>query len=225
MSRRHYLADACQMTDRERILSAVAMRMVSPHRFAFEADHWETDLSKIRPGDLVKCGTQRSVNRWNIAWYIGPSDDPRDAQDPGHVHLLREIGGETQCRMSNESISAIRGIPARWLLEGHQWRAYVKTQKAVDNIGHYNLKLSGVAFADRHTKTAQVAVRPHLFRVKGQVRALGVPVEFNSRTTIAGVERAIRAATDGFDWSSRMTPTEEAVNPNYWAVMPDGSPS
>lgn len=217
-----YLQDAIGMSDRERILTFLAMvsgpftKFVSgepgPHDFIC----WS---STVRPGDLVKCATQRVPNRWNIAWYVGPSD----RSTPGWpTHLLRELGGEHLCHMGNEMLYSLRGQEGSpYLLEGHQWRAHVAVERAFAGIDHYEAKLYELRFPDRHARDGEIIVRPHIFSsakgVEAATLAVVVPFSFTPRTSGKAVRAAINEALRDVDWSTRAVPRER---PDRWLVVP-----
>jgi hypothetical protein len=225
-----YLQDAIRMSDRERILTFLAMvcgpftKFVSgepgPH-------DWTCWSSVVRPGDLVRCNTQRVPNHWNVAWYVGPSE--RSAAG-WPVHLLREFGGERLCHIGNESLYSLRGQEGSpYLLEGHQWRAHVAVERAFAGIDHYEAKLAGVRFPDRHARSGEIIVRPHIFSSakgdKDATVAVVVPFTFTSRTSGKAVRAAVMEALQGIDWSTRVAPRERpdrwlVVPPAAWAVSP-----
>lgn len=219
--RRFHLKDAATMTDRERILTAVSLYAAGP--FCGWYDETKTIMQgtwdrKVRPGDLVKCVSQRSVNHWNIAWYDGRSFHRGES-----CHLLRELGGEWQCHMANESLYAIRGIPSHWLLEGHQWKAYLHCQRALAELyrqdGHYDApRFQSVWFTDRHSRDLELRVRCHLFRVPRGSKVIGtaVPLRYTSRLRVRDTVSAIRGAVaDGYTFA----PMEDGEP--YWAVDPE----
>jgi hypothetical protein len=214
-----YLQDAIGMSDRERILTFLAM-VCGPFTKYVHGEpgphDWTCWSSAVRPGDLVRCTTQRVPNHWNVAWYVGPSER-------GHgTHLLREFGGERLCHMGNESLYSLRGQEGSpYLLEGHQWRAHVAVERAFAGIDHYEAKLAGVRFPDRHARSGEIIVRPHIFSsAKGATEAtlaVVVPFTFTARASGKAVRAAVMEALRDVDWSTRVVPRER---PDRWLVVP-----
>ena len=214
MSRRHHLSDALAMTDRERLLTTIMMR-VGP--FMEDARHGRSEptfgvyWADPKPGDLVKCETQRTPSKWAWAWYEEHGEHANDKHCWGrHGHacyLLRELGGESLIHMGNESLIALRGFGADELLEGQQFRFYVKVLKAFGRLGKrygsQSMLYAGVVWPDRHSKRATIGIRPHAFSsptIEGDysrgnrtiVKPIPVVLEHNSRTRIRDIVEALK---------------------------------
>lgn len=194
--------------DRERIMMTIMM----------EFNPWITDCqwggepgtfcywAKPEPGDLVQCQTQRTPNHWCWAWLVEHKDDRPDGS-----WLLRELGGEQTCYMHNEMLRAFRGINPERLLEGHQHKFYRKAVKAFSGEGvDYLTRFGGIAWPDRHSKTATFGVRPHVWAMKCGapkdqryvVDPVPITMTYNSRTTIKSIAAEITALGD-IDWEAR----------------------
>lgn len=211
MGRRHYLTDSVTMSDRERLLTVVTMFGCAAFpRFGHQENPvrsgWEWREENIRPGDLVQCQTQRTPNHWCVAWL----EDFLQDTHWGRTYLLRELGGEGLCRMSNERVYALRGVPPYLLLEGLQWRSYVKVSKAISHLDRYHVRFQDLTFPDRHSRKGTIALRPHIFRVPRDMRArpIEVSVCFTARTRIRDLAQAIEDATPEGCWADRWEPEQ-----------------
>ena len=122
--------------------------------------------------------------------------------------MLREIGGERLCRMSNESFYAIRGTHSTDLLEGIQYRAYLAVQRAFGAVireDYYKSRYRGFEFPDgRKSREGVITIGPHIFvdSREGQYERVKATVRFTTKTTQREIVEAIRAATPK-DWKTQ----------------------
>ena len=69
----------------------------------------------IKPGDIVRCKTNPN-HGWGIAKLV---------EQTGHsTYVLREIGGDKLCNMSNESVDVLRFMAPARLYTGVKYRIY-----------------------------------------------------------------------------------------------------
>lgn len=214
MSRINPWTEVLELTDKERLLMYLAQRLgpmtaTKPHWGLWVGSHRDA-----KAGDLIRCGTQRTMHPFVIAWLA-----KIDGVGWGERYLLREFGGERTCWMSNEFVQPINNIPAFHLLEGHQFKAYVKTMKAFGRCDHYNDgKFAGIAFPDRHSSVATIGLRPHIFSSPSRapdgqryvIRPIRFVVAFTSKTRIRDIISLIKVHTPrgGDAWK----PHAEIVN-------------
>lgn len=186
------------MSDRERILTSILMHVspyIEDYRFkgepgVFTGAYW----AKPEPGDVVKCVTQRWPSKWCWAWLESAADDRTDR------FMLREFGGEERCDMQNETVWALRGLRPEHLLEGAQWKFYVKVCKAMQEIDRFQASLSGVVWPDRHSNVATIGLRPHILLSPSGApenkRWVSKPIAFafehKAKTKISDIVEAVR---------------------------------
>ena len=216
------------MSDRERLLLTILSHLgpytegpFTQSRIEPIGAHWISE--DPQPGDLVQCLTQyRST--WSWAWLEDHGDYINDKHcwAQGDVSktqgryaacfLLREIGGNRVIHMGNERLNVLRGIPKSEMLEGHQFKFYVKVQKAFWKLDAYSeCKIAGIDFTTRDAKRATIGVRPHIFSAPrpgnppdGQrwvQRPITFEMDFNPRTTIRQITERIRS-TGPWDWEA-----------------------
>jgi hypothetical protein len=147
------MAKKCKdtMTDKERILMVIVSELAS----SLQQSKWRggnvdpiggvtyTDVEyscKPNPGDLVVCN---SSGRFTPHPYIvGWVQEVRD-----HAHcLIRELGSNRLCDISNESFTRINGIRQVDLLEGHHYKFYRKVCVLVSRNDNWDYRLRQMTF-------------------------------------------------------------------------------
>ena len=99
------------------------------------------DGKDLREGELVLCQTMQT-NQWSVG-FVASAYDPQRAEC-----LIREIGSDKLCHVSNERFIPIRGsfYGRSWMLEGEQRKFYEETQKASRILDGYIHVFTHVTF-------------------------------------------------------------------------------
>ncbi len=194
--------------DRVRLLTIIAMSAPTITERGY-GSYWDTE---VRPGDLVRCQTQRTPNRWCFAWYEGSGKD--EALGGAEYHDLRVLGGDERTRMFNESVMALRR-PLFPLLEGLEWQTYVLIRRAFSDVAcSYLCRFRDADFAI-DDRIVTVTIRPHGAVLGGNRLATAPPA-------------VVYPYGDGFDRAAfvelldEATPTAEAWR-TIWSVPRDAT--
>lgn len=194
------------MSDYERIITEIAHRSATQFgRYVAKRENLDphdlghTWTNDPKPGDIVKCQTQRHTSRWMFAWLV-------------EVHgysewLLREIGGERTCRMSNENLTALPGyLP----LEGHQFLALEVCRYAAWKFTdqEYTPRWGGIEFPDRHSRDGVVTIRTAFGGALGPDVRVTIPIRATSDLRVREVLAAMRDA-----WAKREKPEQVGRKP------------
>jgi hypothetical protein len=150
-------------SDRERLLVYIAAlapdKQYNPG--GYEMPHWAyVDTKDINPGEIVRCTT--SIMRphpWCVARFVEPLRDSMGGA------LLRELGGHRLCNMSNEGFQVLRGVSSPELLEGNQYKWYLRARNAIQFIykrRHYTAVWGGIEFTSMTSNTATISIRKKL---------------------------------------------------------------
>ena len=181
-----------KMTDKERILLNIIEQMNftmslgrkdpvtgiwTDYRGDLDAQFVSATYGKdhlLTPGALVFCSTSRPFP-WKIARYVSTVKDKH-----GNIshYVLRELGSDRLCNMSNESLSVLVGVPEQFLYEGHQKKVFDWCHKAIfddDSIEGADgavCRCGGVEFVkiDGKDEFVRIWIRPHIFGVKRWVK-------------------------------------------------------
>lgn len=138
---------------------------------------------KPKPGDLVM-GESGRVCDWLIAWYVEP---PKEEYG---YHVVREIGTGQLCNYGNERFSPIRGLTETQLLEGEQYKFYIKVLRAFGGGDEYLYRFGGLRFDGQ---TAYVAVREAFGGFAAKSIPFEVEVPFNKKISVKAILAAMRA--------------------------------
>ncbi len=143
------------LPDRERILVHIIRELLTTQilRMPWNTNYRDATLSNreyvhfvsgdeaVKPGDLVICNTS-GVHDFTIAWMV--------EKLAYSEFLLREIGSERTCRMSNESVWIIRGLTEPWTWEGDKYQFYKKVWNAFWKAGDDWYRFGGLAFNENN---------------------------------------------------------------------------
>ncbi len=101
----------------------------------------------LRPGDIVRCKTAavRGMFPWAVAFYEGTSD--ASGAFGSDVYLLREIGGDRRCNMSNEMLEVLRFHDPNDYLEG--WRNRCRRWVGMAFTSRYNHEIEDGGWSRR----------------------------------------------------------------------------
>lgn len=155
-------------------------------------------LVKPKPGDIVMCRTGR-VSRWKIAYFV---EDCRDGW--GGYHLLREIGSNRLCRMSNESLDTLIGVSPNLLLDGlrrkiYGWATVEAFSRRYNPKSDHWIRCGGAEFVAEDI--IRIWVRPHIFvQDKSEdgrtlhAQPWSVDVPFSKKTRLRDIVSALIAA-------------------------------
>ena len=137
------------MTDKERILMMLLARLTRPRLCGrcggYEKEQGLPYVSSGEPkaGDLVIC--QGSWVRGVHDWVVGYVDEVK-----GYGHcMIREIGTDRLCDISNESFCTIHNIDGDHLLTGDQHLFQRKVLRAFARGDEYSYRYGGVEFNGR----------------------------------------------------------------------------
>jgi hypothetical protein len=104
-------------------------------------------------GDLVLCATSGRIQYHD--WVIGWVKEIHES----HEFLIREIGSNRLCRISNERFYVIEGLSELKKLEGDQYRFYIKVVTAMSKYGDGWRLFSNIKF---HEDQVTVSLREKL---------------------------------------------------------------
>jgi hypothetical protein len=134
------------MTDKERILMIIITRIIPGLMYgSFDkkdkyVKSYMFETSKLQHGDLVFTNTSIYPNDYMVG-FVEKVDSDR-----GCV-VIREIGSKRLCNYFNESFSVIsKEMLGYEILEGTQYKIYLKVLKAFDKYGDYNTKFKSISF-------------------------------------------------------------------------------
>lgn len=214
------LCGECDMTDKERILSAIISSVANCSNIGKQGndgvrrDHRGEPYPQFAPerggglcpfgdygvaaktGDIVLCRTTRN-GPWKVSVWV------EDFRGGGSAHscvLLREIGSKRLCRMSNEGYSVLVGVEPSLLYEGAKRRVHRYATKAFSERygGDYFVRCGGVEFDGA---TLKIWVRPHAWmgaRHEDEGLSVAIPycvdMKWNSKTRIKDIQAALREA-------------------------------
>jgi len=139
------------MTDKERILLTIIRQLSSTETLVMDrpwnpkkyeghvhfAPWLASNDNEIKPGMLVMCETG-GIHDWTIGYTIEPLNDNFGGW------LIREIGSQRTCRVSNERFTPIVGLRATDLLEGKEREFYHKVCRAFHKGDEYIYRFGGV---------------------------------------------------------------------------------
>ena len=167
-----------------------------------EAQFVGSYLVKPKPGDLVMCDTG-SVGPWKFAYFV---------EDCVDYYMLREIGSDKLCRISNESLSTLVGISQNMLLDGlrkkiYRWATHeafwTRYNKKAD---HYHSRCGGVEFIEDNV--IRIWIRAHIFsdekKTEDGTMLYAQPwytdIPFDRKTRLKDLVEALLAAGFGKKW-------------------------
>ncbi len=143
------------------------------------------DDRPIQRGDLVLCQTTGLHD-----WKIGFVHQVIDSQ----ACIIREIGGNRTCNVSNERFVRIAGIPDDSLLEGDEYIFKQKVLQAFHRGDEYMYRFGGVDFLAEHI--ARIWIREAFGGVLGGKGKMSTPFSFemkwNKRTSIKLILETMR---------------------------------
>jgi len=187
------------LTDRERVLLAIirgletTMVLGRPDGHGGWCDHdggprAHFGMREPKPGDVVLCKTQREHSVWEVAYYVEPIPDGA---------LLRAIGDDRLCRMTNECFAPLVGMRENETLDGADARFVLLARKAFGVIDSYVCRYGGVHFGEPGHATVYAREA-----FDGMLRGyhsvpIAVPMEYGKRTTLRSIVAALRAAGVG----------------------------
>ena len=129
------------MSDKERILLAIINRFIpyltTSCRDNDIAEHNFFDKKKYKKGDLVVAFTTIKINPFCVGFIESVED--------GYV-LIREIGSNKTCKYYNETFIRLNKEKLGYeILEGTQYKTYIKVLKAFGYTGYW-VRFSSIAF-------------------------------------------------------------------------------
>jgi len=204
------------MSDKERILLTIIRElqtMLVLARGAYQLDfhdrsagreyvHFEhREYDKIKPGDLVICQTS-GIHDFTVGFVV-------DKFDPDwHGLLLREIGTERTCRMSNERYYCIVGLSEHDLWEGGKHQFDLKVKKAFWKTNEDWYRFGGLRFNDDGTATMTVREKFGGCCTNGDESVpFEVTMPWNKRTSVKKIVEALIAGGVGTRKFERRRPT------------------
>ena len=180
------------LTERERLLTEITTHLTP---FTPRCDkhnlpprdpgvHWWIGDPVV--GDLVRA-TSSGVHPFTWGYIVALQDEPYG------TWVVRDLVSDRVCNITNDSFYALRGIPKRRLLYGHQRAFFIKVQKAIQNLGDHYCRFQDIAFDA--PRRATITVRPHLWAVPTSQRDLAAStvMAFTPRTPIRDIEAHISA--------------------------------
>lgn len=175
------------------------------YRNEVDAQFADNHLVKPKPGDIVMCSTGR-INQWKIAYFV---KDCRDGW--GGYHLLREIGSDRLCRMSNERLETLIGVPSSLLLDGlrqkiHRWATVEAFSEKYNPKSDYFVRCGGAEFIG--DDVIRIWVRPHIVAQEKRAedgktlhaQPWSVDVSFSKKTRLKDIVSALIAAGYPREW-------------------------
>lgn len=135
-----------QMSDKERILLQLIVNLASTQILAggqlYSAESFGDHVhfayyKKPEPGDLVLCKTS-GIHPYTVGWYVSGSEYG--------TSVIREIGTDRLCNVSNDSFLPIVGMYKDHLLERDQRAVYLKVQQAFRRGGSFGHMFGGLDF-------------------------------------------------------------------------------
>jgi hypothetical protein len=145
---------------------------------------WAGD-EDLKPGELVMCQTGQ-IDDFKIGFIVRRVEYGRC--------IIREIGSDRLCDYSNEMFTPIRGLTATQLLEGEQYKFYLKVRKAFERGDEFWHRFGGVDIQDG---AAVIWVRERYGGLKTPSRPFSVDVTWTPKTTIKAILEALRAGGYG----------------------------
>lgn len=194
------------VTDKERILMGIICELRSgmPINAMFDLarkggpsygawfDVEDDDHYEIQPGTIVLARTS-GVHPFTVGEFIEPL--PRSYGGA----LVRELGGTRTCNISNDSFVPIKGVRAKYLLEGVQYKFREKVLKAFRRGDEYVYYFGGVDFIGGSSgREADIWIREKwggtgVFRTK----PFACRMKFKAKTTIKAILEAMVEAGYG----------------------------
>jgi len=173
------------MTDKERVLAHVIRGLYStclkycPWQGEYDSPHFAPWIrgDNLKPGMLV-LGQTGNMDKWLIAYLVRPL-----VEESLGGWLLKEIGSNKMCRMTNEGFIPILGVQPRYLYEQGQQSFYQKVLKAFKRGGEYMYRFGGLSFISE--KKAKISIR-QIFNGGpiGGTQPFSFEIEFDSKTSI-----------------------------------------
>lgn len=166
------------MSDKERILLAIINRFIpyltTSCREDNIAEHNFFDKKKYEKGDLVVAFTTIKINPFCVGFV---EEDMRDEE--GYV-LIREIGSNKTCEYYNETFIRLNKEKLGYeILEGTQYKTYIKVLKAFGYTGYWIRFLSIVFDENLCTVKARRAFEND--------EIFSISFRYNSKTSIKSI--------------------------------------
>lgn len=171
------------MTDKERILMAIVTRIIPGIFCSSYADRekyvkpYMLNISGLRKGDLVFANTSLQINDFIVGFVDHAESD---------CVVIREIGSDRLCNYYNESFSVINKEKLGYeILEGIQYKTYLKTVKAFSKYTNYATKFKSISF---NGNMCTVQAR----EIFGDDMLFEISFPYNSKTTISSIGRLLK---------------------------------
>lgn len=171
------------MTDKERILMAIVTRIIPRILYSSHTDRekyvkpYMLNTSGLRKGDLVFANTSLQINDFIVGFVDCIESD---------CVVIREIGSDRLCNYYNESFSVINKEKLGYeILEGIQYKTYLKTVKAFSRYTNYTTRFKSISFSGN---MCTVQARG----IFGNDVLFEISFPYNSKTTISSIGRLLK---------------------------------
>lgn len=165
------------MTDKERVL----LHIISTYYPKYLLGMYDTDKfdffnrnNKPDVGDLV-LAVSSGIHDYTVGYVVSKKSDSE--------MVVREIGSKKTCNISNEMFYRIdrSRLSDVYLLEGQQYKTYIKVSKAVSNVDGYIQRFHSIDFEDNKCTV-------NLRKMFTNDISKSFSFEYNSKTTIKEIE-------------------------------------
>ena len=192
------------MTDKERILMAIIRQLRSTAVLGPHHDDWEVGSKaygnryggsalvhfapwqgeKLEPGMLVVCNSSHLCD-WTVSII--------QEVGPGYAEcLLRELGTNRLCRMSNEAFTPICNMAESDLWEGEQFAFAKKARKAFFCGDDYVYRYGGLSFSKDDPRHATILVREVYGGLDKPSLPFAIEIDWTPKTTIKAILQTMR---------------------------------
>lgn len=173
------------MTDKERVLLHIISRCYPKYLLGmYDTDRLDlfnkNCSSAIRTGDLV-LAVSSGLHDYTVGYVMDRNSDSE--------MVIREIGSEKTCNISNEMFYKIDKdlLSDTVLLEGVEYKTYIKVSKAISNAGGYSQKFHSITFNDD-------VCTVNLRKMFTNEILKSFSFKYNSKTTIKEIETKMELA-------------------------------
>ena len=140
------------------------------------------DDREVQKDDLVLCATG-NVHDWKIGWVHEVIDMS--------TCIIREIGSNRLCNVSNEMFKRIVGVGDSLLLEGEKYIFQQKVMRAFGKGDEYMYRFGGIDFLDDQT-VARVWIREAFGGIDKPSKPFSFEMAWNKRTSVKKILEAMR---------------------------------
>jgi len=151
----------------------------------------------VQKGDLVLCCTT-NVHDWKIGWVHEVTSND--------TCVIREIGSNRLCNVSNERFTRIVGLNKSLLLEGDEYIFQQKVMRAFRKGDEYLYRFGGVEFPE--DGVAEIWIREVFGGIGKPSQPFSFAMKWNKRTSVKRILKTMRENGYG---TRKFEPVEQPV--------------